>query len=251
MRYLLCLFTFCLALQPAKAQLFSQSFNSAASMGDYVHATSPSSGQFTFAAAAGVNGSIDISNKKMKLVRKSCTGPHNSCFVRTANFASTAPQLLQMTFKLNAVCAITNLPAPPAVLALFNIGSSFTNDYASNSGTTHTRFAIYTDSASSGRFRIMDNHVLASATVQSPWFVEEQAFTLVSNNSGTTRNYTGPDGNTYSVANDKWDMWAGTTRFFTGVAAAGAGNALQNFKMLFYSNSGTIVLDDLVFTALP
>ncbi|WP_276485992.1 hypothetical protein [Paraflavitalea pollutisoli] len=251
MRFLLCLFSFSMAFHAGKAQLFSQSFNGATSIGDYVQASSPSTGQFTFAAAAGANGSIDISNKKVRLIRKSCTGPHNSCFARTANFAATAPALLKMTFTMNAVCAITNLPTPPAVLALFNIGAGFTNDYASNSTTTHTRFAVYTDSASTGRFRIMDNHVAASATVQSPWFVDEQSFTLVSNNSGTARTYTGPDGNSYTVANDKWDMWAGTNRFFTGVAAAGAGNDLQNFKLLFYSNSGMIAFDDLVFTALP
>lgn len=240
-----------MAFHAGKAQLFSQSFNSSTSIGTYVNAISPTSGQFTFAAAAGINGSIGISNQKMKLVRKSCTGPHNSCFARTTNFAATAPSLLKVTFRLNAVCAITNLAAPPAVLALFNIGAGFTNDYGSNSTTTHTRFAVYTDSASTGRFRIMDNHVAASATVQSPYFVDEQAFTLITNNSGVSRTYTGPDGNTYTVANDKWDMWAGNSRFFTGVTAAGSSHDLQNFKMLFYSNSGTIVLDDLVFTSLP
>ena len=251
MQYLLYLFCFCMMFQTGRAQLFSQSFNSSGNINDYVNATSPSSGQFTFAAAAGVNGSITVSNKKMKMVRKNCTGPHNSCFARNVDFAATAPQLLKMTFKLNAVCGVTNLPSPPAVLALFNIGSGFTNDYATNSTTTHTRFAIYTDSASSGRFRIMDNHVPASATVQSPYFVEEQQFTLITNNSGISKSYAGPDGNTYTLANDKWDMWAGNSRFFTGVAAAGASHSLQNFKMLFYSNSGTIVMDDLVFTALP
>ncbi|MET0464277.1 MAG: hypothetical protein ABW007_14025 [Chitinophagaceae bacterium] len=251
MQYLLCLFCFCMTFQQGRAQLFSQSFNSSDNISDYVNAVSPSSGQFTFAAAAGVNGSIQVSNKKVKMVRTNCTGPHNSCFARNVNFAATAPAVLKMTFKLNAVCGITNLPSPPAVLALFNIGNGFTNDYATNSTTTHTRFAVYTDSAGSGRFRILDNHVPASATVQSPYFVEEQVFTLITNNSGVSKTYTGPDGNSYSLANDKWDMWAGTSRFFSGVAAAGAGNSLQNFKMLFYSNSGTIVMDDLVFTALP
>ena len=241
-------FLSCTAL---KAQLFSQYFNSSGNLADYVNASSPGTGQFTFASSAGANGSIQISNKKLRMVRNTCASPSNTCFVRTANFAATAPTLLKMTFKLNTVYGVSNLASPPAVMALFNIGSSFTNDFSSNSTTTHTRFAVYADSASSGRFRIMDNHVAASATVQSPYFVNEQAFTLIINNAGTSRSYTGPDGNSYTVANDTWDMWSGTTRFFSGVAAAGATQSLQNFKMFFYSGTGTVVVDDLVFTAIP
>lgn len=251
MKQLLFLLSWILFLTDGKTQLFSQSFDSSGNIADYVNATTPGLGQFTFAATAGSNGAILISNKKLRMVRYTCTGPHNTCFARTADFAATAPQLLKMSFKLNAVCGLTNLASTPVVLALFNIGTGFTNDFATNSTTTHTRFAIYTDSASSGRFRIMDNHVPASATVQSPYFTNEQLFSVFINNAGVARSYTGPDGNTYTLANDRWDMWAGQNRFFTGVAAAGVNNALQNFKMLFYANSGTVVVDDLSFIELP
>ena len=256
MRYLivpLCLF---LCLQPVQAQvLFSQDFDTSTNISTYVNAN-PTQAQFTYAAAGNANSSIAISGKKIRLVRTDCASPGQVALVRTKNFATVAPTMLKVGFKLNAMSSTSAfIPSNPApvVLALFNIGSSFTNDLSSNTGTTHTRLAVYVDSSITGKFQLRDGNSAGTTTASSPFFVGEKQFTMYINNSGSTQTYTGPNGTSYTLGNDKWDMWeGGQNRFFSNMPAASTSSSisLQNFKWYFYQNTGTISVDDLIFTAL-
>ncbi len=72
-----------------------------------------------------------------------------------------------------------------------------------------------------------------------------QNITWVVNNSGGSKNYFAQDGTTEAVADDKYDLWAGTTKIFNDVSATTTTKTLADLKMTFSSGTATIDLDNI------
>ena len=75
--------------------------------------------------------------------------------------------------------------------------------------------------------------------------------TWVINNSGASLTYKAPDGTYESVANDTFDLWAGTTRLFNDIAATTTTQSLADIKFAFTAGTATIDIDNIVIDPIP
>lgn len=74
----------------------------------------------------------------------------------------------------------------------------------------------------------------------------------VINNSGGSLSYKAPDGTYESVANDTWDLWAGTTKIHNDIAALTAAQTLARFKILGgTATTSTFDFDNIVIDPIP
>ncbi|MHB9040065.1 MAG: T9SS type A sorting domain-containing protein, partial [Melioribacteraceae bacterium] len=73
-----------------------------------------------------------------------------------------------------------------------------------------------------------------------------QAMTWYLNNTGSTVTYTGPDGSSETVANDTWDLWAGTTKIMNDKAATTPAQTMTDLKFVFTAGTGAIILDNFL-----
>ena len=131
--------------------------------------------------------------------------------------------------------------------AVFQVGSGFTtaNNAEANSAT-HSRVAVNV-TATGGSFQLRD--MVASANSSN--LSGSQSITWVINNSGSTLTYKAPDGTYETVANDTFDLWAGTTRIFNEAAATTTTQTLSDIKFMFTAGTATIDIDNIVIDPIP
>lgn len=222
-----------------KSQLFIQDFSSSSNLTDYVGAP-PNNMQFDVLGASGGGVTASITSAKLQFVR---TTANAGGAIRNTDFSAT-PTLFKVEFDLEVPIAATSTTT--AAQIYFGDGFS-SNINAGDAGATfHTKIGI--NLVSGGGFQLRN----IGGAVNSPTFSGENAVTIVSNNSGSVKNYTGPDGLTNSVADDKIDIWVNTSIVFNDMNAnaAGAGANLNEFKFIFSNGSGTITLDNFLMTEL-
>lgn len=225
--FLLALSEFCFA----QTTYLTQDFSSSSVVSDYVSAT-PNSGQFNAIGTSGANVTISISRGKLEYVR---TTANVGSFSRNTDF-SPSPSTLYIQFILSA--PTVNTTATSA--AVFQIGSGFgTANGAESNANTYARIAV---NLISGGFSLRD---ITNGTNSSNYTTEQQ-ISWALNNSGSSTSYNAPNGSTESIANDKADVWIGTTKVFNDVDIQTSTQTMTDFKFAFSGGDGTIIIDDIL-----
>lgn len=232
------------------AQVFSQNFSSSTVLTDYVNVTNPNAGQFTFFSAFGSSPFV-IDNGRLK-INKNGTGSAQA--VRNVNFATT-PKVAIIKFKFE----IANAVNPSTAITNhghFFVGNGFDNsanlpDNVAAGGNAHSKFG-FSISGNSFSVNLIGNLNAQTKAAESSTqlFAGEQQLTFAVNNSDNPIVYSAPDGSFVNLDNDKWDLWVGTTKIYSNIAAFGPAVPLNQFRLGFHSNITTsnilqIYFDDI------
>lgn len=216
------------------AQLFVQDFSASSIVSDYVNAA-PNNTQFTYIAASGAGVGISINNGTLELVR---TGANGGYVCRNADF-SPVPSLLKVVFDLEVPAATTTTSSA----AIFRFGQGYGNDNNTPANlNTHSRLSI--NLVGSEGFQVRD----IATGINSATFNGIQTITWWINNSGSSASYTGPDGSTNTVADDRNDVWIGNTLAFDELTVVTPTVSVTDFKIVYDSGSGTIRFDNFLMT---
>lgn len=226
-------------LAGAQAQVvFSQDFAAGGVTGNYVNSSSPTTGQWNAISTSGAAKVWSIASNTLQI---SSTGANAAAASRTTDF-SPVPVALSATFTFNLLSSSTALTQ--AIGMYF--GSGFdTGNSAPTNADVHSRFAIGT--TASNQWFIRQIGVSNSGN-----FSGSQAISFYANNSGASINYTNPTGGSTALADDRWDVWVGTTAVFSNIAAQTSSQTLADWKFVA-EGSGTFSgqFDNFVVTAIP
>ena len=222
--------------------IFSQDFSGSSTVSDYVSAT-PNSGQWNDIATTGSGVSLGIINGALQYGR---TGNNTGSFTRSTDF-SPAPTALIYSFDLT----VSSVTAAASSVATWYAGSGFSSGAsAPTSSSYNSRFAINFNS--DGTFSL---HVISGSTSSAFSSGNAVSLTWVVNDTGSSLSYLGPDGQTDTVGNGKWDLYAGSTLIFDEQTADGTSTSLTDLKFLFTANTGTgygtISMDNFEIQAVP
>jgi hypothetical protein len=230
----------------SNAQLFNQNFNSSSVLSDYFSST-PNTNQFKIISTTNSSSQVAIVNNQLVFTRlgEATTVAYAE---RNVDF-STSPSALKIQFKFS----VSGGSAGTNIFALA-VGSD-----VSNSGTPPTISNLFgrisfNSTSSEGEFKIRD---VTNGKNGSNTYIGEQIVVWVLNNSGVSQSYLAPNGEYESIADDKADIWVGTTKEFDEINVDNSTQTLARFK--FYTNSSwavgsTISIDDLKIeneSALP
>ncbi|MEN9840512.1 MAG: hypothetical protein RL376_312 [Verrucomicrobiota bacterium] len=233
---------------PASAQiLWDQNFNGSSNTADYINLSSPSSGQFN-AIPTGTNNNAAIASGALVFNK---TGSNSAGFSRITDF-STTPSALLLQFDLNISGNSTEQSSSAGII--IQVGSGFSTAVtAENTSNVHSRIALNW-TTTDGQWSIRQGGSSASTSVSAN-SSGTQTVRFYINNSGLTLNYLGVDNNSYSLINDAYDVWIGSSRApnLTGVVATSGEVALTNFKFAYASaaENAIITFDNLSITAIP
>ncbi|HLP19678.1 MAG TPA: YDG domain-containing protein, partial [Chitinophagales bacterium] len=219
-------------------QLFEQDFSANNTLATYVNATTPTSGQFNALSTSGAGTVVSINSNKLRFARTGNAG----AFSRTTDFSPTPTSLMyrfDLTVSGNSA-AVTNLAA-------FQVGSGFgTNNAAEANASVHSRIGLnWTTTA--GQFSLRD--LTNSANTAN--YSGTQTITWVMNNSGGDLKYRAPNGNEETVADDKYDLWIGTTRELNDIGATTIAQTLTDLKFAISNGSGTVDIDNFLINPIP
>ena len=237
------LFLFGLPMLSTAQVLFTQNFNSSTVLTDYWNA-SPTEHQFDFIGIAGTTStsagsSVNNASSLNKLRAYRFAGVY--AFARTTDFVQNAtPSVLKIKFKINVISHTATTTSPGG--GSFSVGSGFAASATAEDTlvTVHSRLAFGFVGNSTPNF------FLRTGIINSATYNGEQDVSWYINNSGASINYTNPDGvGSTSLANDKADIWVGTTRIFSDISASVPAQNLTDFKFTFNNSGGTITVDDI------
>jgi hypothetical protein len=231
-------------------QIFTQNFSGTSVVADYVNATGETN-KFT-AIGSGTNNIASITNGALTFTK---TGSGTAHFSRNASFPGP-PTALKISFTLN----VSNIAVTNTTQAQLYVGTGFANTSAAPtlSSTTHSRLVIGFD-ATQG-YNISGPNAPTGTT---PYYNTPKVITWVINNTGSTLNYSAPNGDAKTLANDTWDLYVddiGTPSGTAVLAARGAQSANLATEQFFFrydtgSENATISFDNFVIndqtTVLP
>jgi hypothetical protein len=227
-----------IGLYPALGQDFQQQFTGGI-VGDYDDGTA---NEFNAISTSGAGLTWSINSNRLRAVRTGNAG----AATRTTNLTGIeAGNTAMLRFKFNVVSssgAQTNA-------GIIYLGKSFTTANGTEANAdVHARIG-FNFTATSGTFQFRE---IGSST-NTGNFTGEQSVLLVTNNSGSSKTYQAPNGTYESVANDRFDVWVGTSRVFNDATAtdAFASNSISDFKIVFTAGSGTIEVDDILIDPIP
>lgn len=225
----------CFAAEKSLSQtsIFSQDFSSSTSVLSYVSLI-PGNGQFDAISTAGTSSS-SITGGALRFTR----GSGNASFSRTANFSPT-PTAIVYEFDLT----VSGTPSGNTnSVAAFQVGSGYsilTNGVESN-GNTYAQLGLDFRGSSNFRFRDIPNgNTSSNYSVGTTYSI-----TWAMNNSGSTLTYTAPNGSSETVANDRADIWVGTTRIWNDVNVQSTSGSLTDLKFAFTGSTGSISIDNI------
>lgn len=223
----------------ASAQTYlTQDFSSSIVVSDYVNASAPSNGQWNAISTSGAGTTWSINSGRLRVVRTGNAGAMS----RTTDFSPTPSHLL---VKFDLSVPASSLSGTNA--ATFQIGSAFgTANSNESTANCHSRLGINL-TTSANQFSLRD---IVGGTSSSN-FTGTQSISWYINNSGSSITYTGPDGNSTTLANDRADVWVGTTNTFNDIAATTATQTLTDFKFVLSNGNTTIDLDNFSITPIP
>lgn len=226
-------------VQDGRAALFSQDFSSSSVVSDYVNASSPNSGQWNAIGSSGSGVTVAIAGGALQYTRATA---NTGSFSRTTDFSPVPPALIYQ-FTLS----VSGNSAAQTTAAVWQLGSGFgTANSAEANANVHSRFAL-NFTTSDGTFQLRD----IAGGVNSGNLSGAQNITWVVNNSGGAISYVGPDSQSWTVADDAWDLWAGNSLLFDDIAAQTATQVLTDMKFAFTAGSGSVNMDNFVITAIP
>ena len=222
-------------------QLLQQDFSSSSTLSDYASASNPTNSQFNAISSSGSKVVWSVTSGKLRIA---WSGSNAGAATRTTDFSGN-PTSLMIKFDLQ----ISGNSTAVTGVVYFSVGSGYSTANSAETGSNvHSRFAINT-TATGGQFAIRRNE---STATNSSNMLGSQSITWIVNNSGATLTYKAPDGTFEQVANDTWDIWAGTTKVFNDIAALTATQSLKDFK--FYTNTAATVnidLDNILIDPIP
>lgn len=226
------------AVSSQAAVIFSQDFSTNNTVATYVSAT-PNSGQFNAIGSSGAGVTTSISGGVLTYAR---TGTNAGSFSRTTDFSPT-PIAISYQFNLT----VSGNSAATTNVGAFQVGSAFGT---ANSGEANT--SVYARlginfGATAGQFGIRD---ITNGT-SSALFSGTQSFFWVLNNTGASIDYTAPSAASTALANDRADLWLGTTKVLNGVAIQTSSQSINDLKFFVDNGAGTIGIDNIVITAIP
>ena len=164
--------------------------------------------------------------------------------VKNSNFAATAPTALKVSMKI----WFQQGSSSTDYSVTFAVGDGFSNSTSAPDATNvHSGFSIINNS-NAYLYAYKSNKTVLSGTNK---LTQGSDLTMVwvINNSGQTLSYTDPASNTSTLANDKFDVWIGTTRFIAGANATTASKALQDLYIGDPAGKNhQLRLDDIVVT---
>jgi hypothetical protein len=222
-----------LAFQTNRAQLLHADFNETETVSDYV-SSNPLNRLFNAIGSTGTGVQVSISQEQLHFSR---SGTNTGSFSRTTNFSNT-PNALAIQIKLK----VADNTSAQTTAAILQVGAGFsTNNSAESNANVHSRLGI-NFSANTGEFSLRD---LGSST-NTTALTGAQTLLWVINNSGSTLSYKSPSGTAESLANDTWDVWAGTTKLFDDKSALTSSQTLDDFKFVLSSGSGKVSFDQII-----
>lgn len=237
---------FCAPMIATAQVLLTQNFNSATSE-DLTPFIGAGANQFDYigAATGGATAStVRVFNvtypNQIRLFRGTTA---NAALVKTTGLVAT-PDFLKIKFKVQ-VANYTNSGNAANTAISFFVGSGFTADPVSPTSNIHSRFGIglFTNTApyTSGTFLVRN----LTSFANSVDFTGQQEITWYINHSGSIQTYNNPAGGTSTVANDKADVWIGTSNpAHLDEMNAITSTSLTNFKAVSSLPSSTIIMDD-------
>ncbi len=185
---------------PSGATVFSQDFNSSSVLAVYINDTSPDSGQFnTITDASGTN-QWSISSGALQITRPGQTSTGAS-YQRHSGLSPMT--FTRVEFDLNVTG--TSSYADIASLTL----GDWTSEISDSSGGTSASkaFSLIIKARGSGLYYLK----LEGSSVSDITTGTAVAVAWYGNISGQSQSYTGPDSNTYTVADGTSDLWINGT----------------------------------------
>jgi hypothetical protein len=227
--------------QLASSALTEQNFTASTTVADYVDATTPGSTKFTYIGSSG-DATVSAANNKLDFTHSADTDNGPSCtyaFARSIDYSPT-PDALIIRFDIS----VSGNDTETNTAALYvGDGTNFTDALSfpanaacfSRIGINHT--------ANPGEFKIRNIATSSSSSV----LTGTQRITWVVNSSGATKYYQGPDGSNASIADNKVDIWIGTTNTFNDVAAQTNDISLNKIKFSGWARRlGTTSIDNFL-----
>ncbi|WP_264520818.1 lamin tail domain-containing protein [Flavobacterium sp. N1994] len=227
-------------------QLFQQQFATALATTSSVQTTgtyfaaSPTNAQFTGFTSSGAGSTITVGSNKLTLARTANAWG----IVRGASFG--APTSLMIRFDY-ANSASSGASTSAVVFAVGGGTTASSNNTTLTNADLHTRLA-FNCTANAGEFVVRD---IAGSTNGATTFSGTQTVLFVINNSGATLNYKAPNGSEESVANDKFDVWVGTSKQLDEKSATTATQALNFFKCINSSGVNTVNFSNMLMDPIP
>jgi hypothetical protein len=218
--------------------LFNQDFSAGGTLSQYI-GSGPGKWD-AFGTSSGM--SAGISSGALVFTRTAGTGS----FSRSTDLSSPAPDSLIYRFDLN----VTGNTASANNAATWQVGSGFgTANQAESVSFVHSRFGINLTGTPTmpNTFQFIDQ----KGGAPTADFKGSQAMTWILNNSGKTLSYQAPNNTVQTVANDSWDLWAGTTRVFDDISAETATRSLTDLKFAYTGGNGSIVMDNFEISTVP
>jgi hypothetical protein len=221
------------------AVIFSQDFSTNNTVATYVSSTTPNSGQFNAISSSGVGTVVSVTTGVLTFAR---TTGNTGSYSRTSDFTTIPSAII---YKLDLT--VSGNTAAQTTAAVFQVGSAFgTANAAENIADTYARFGI-NFGATAGEFGIRD----VTNSTSSALFAGTQTITWVMNNTGSSLNYFAPTSASTALANDKADLWVGTTKILNSVAVQTTSQTITDLKFAFTAGTGTIGIDNIQITVIP
>jgi hypothetical protein len=230
-------------LPQAKAQFFNQDFNISTTVSDYASGT-PNIRQFDN-ITNGTNNTISINTNRLRFARTAALQTASS-ITRATNIAdkdgtaiTTAMGSMMIRFTIPTTTLTGNVLTPLA--GAFQIGTGFTAN-TSLEGTPYAQFGIHFGTANN-TFRVSSGATSGTSNLTPG---TTQRITVALNNSGVSLDYRAPDGTIETLANDKMDIWAGTTKIHDEIDVTNAAQTITDFKFVFNPTANfTLDIDDI------
>lgn len=222
------------------AILLQQDFDDNAPLSSYVSPT-PDTTQFSdfFSASANNTHSIveDAPGDYALRMQRGSSGAQMG-FTRVDLATKPATLRIQFDFEMTTTAS--------TALARFVVGENFAlgaqgDDQANDAGAL--RFtSIRFDPLSDGSFQLLSN----GGTASSGSWTGRQRISLFLNDSGSSQDYTGPDGTEQSVGHRQLDVWVGETLVFNNFGSVNAAAGLEDIKYWSYWNISDTFIDNIV-----
>lgn len=214
--------------------LFSQNFNSATTSSAVYTATtlnsesshnlfgSTASSQFTSFGMASKNNvgyasntSVTVNSTSYNYTGKFGVRAANTegtySLMKTTDFAATAPTAIKVEMKMKFLQGSSGSDYSLS----FAVGDGFTDGTKPAATLVHSGFSILNNSNAD----ICGYLTNSAITGQTKLSQSDAVITWVINNTGSSLTYTGPDDNSHTLADDKFDVWQGTSLHATGTAS--------------------------------
>ncbi len=228
----------------ANGQIFNQDFNSSTTLADYLIGGSALGDKFDAFNQNSPNA-IEISSSSLLFNRNASTNIISA--VRSTNLTTT-PSLIVVRFSIS----VSGNNAAQTSAARLQLGTGFSNSNSLEADASCYAQLGINFTATGGQFQL--RHITTGTGGSNGGNVSgTQNVTWILNNTGSTVAYAGPDGNLYSLDNDKTDIWNGTTRTLSGQNVSTASQTVTDFKFIYdatTNNAADIRIDNLTISNL-